>query len=170
MGNAFVYRMPAGIAGALSRGVGQCLIEAGHLNATYPPTVFGIPMKIVSGKWLPIANADTISSTVKGFLVRPYPTQYTSNEALAAGTPNVANIANIMKRGYMMVQVNASLPAAVPAKGGAVYCRKTDHGASEYLMGGIESDADSTKCEAITGCYFTGVMDANGLCEIEYNL
>ena len=79
-------------------------------------------------------------------------------------------MANVMKRGYMTVKVNASLPAAVPAKGGAVYCRKTDHGAAEYLIGGVESDADGGKCEAITGCYFMGPMDADGNVEIAFNI
>lgn len=170
MSNAIIYRMASGIPGALSRGEGQATIEPQIYDTDYPVTVFGVPVKYVSGKVRPIASGDTIASVVQGFLVRPYPTQYTSNEALAAGTPNTAQIANVLKRGYIMVKVNASLPSAVPAKGGAVYCRKTDHGASEYLMGGVESDADSAKCEAITGAYFTGAMDANGYCEVAYNI
>ncbi len=171
MSNAFVYRMPVGIPGALSRGVDGCKIEVGVLSASYPPTVFGIPMKLSSGVYRPIAATDTISTAVVGFLVRPYPTQYTASEALGTSTPNVNLPCNILKSGYIMVLVNAGIGGAVPAKGGAVYCRKTDHGASEYLIGGIESDADSAKCETITGCYFTGVMDTTSLlCEVAYNI
>jgi hypothetical protein len=172
-GNAFIYRMPAGIPGAVTRAE-HTTIEPGIFDASYPVTVFGVPVKIVSGKVRPIASGDTLASVMAqglgGFLVRPYPTQYTSNEALAAGTPNVASIADVMKRGYMMVKVNASLPAAVPAKGGVVYCRKTDPGASEDLIGGVESDADSAKCEAIPNCFFTGAMDSDGNCEIAFNI
>lgn len=174
MSNAITYRMPAGIPGTVTRDEDSSIIT-GVLNASYPPTVFGIPMKIVSGKHLPIAATDVLATVMVagsgvGFLVRPYPTQRSTNEALGTSTPDTTKLANIMTRGYMMVKVNASLPAAVPAKGGAVYCRKTDHGASEYLIGGVESDADSAKCEAIPNCYFTGTMDADGNCEIAYNI
>lgn len=167
---AFTYRMPAGIPGALSRGVENSTIEPQIFDTAVPPTVFGVPVKYVNGKVQPIAAADVVATVVQGFLVRPYPAQGVSNEALGAGTPNPADIANVMKRGYMMVKVNASLPAAVPAKGGTVYCRKTDHGAGEYPIGGIESDADAAKCEAVPNCYFTGATDSNGLCEVAYNI
>jgi hypothetical protein len=169
MTNAILYRMDSGIPGTLNR-MEHCTVEPQLYDQTLPPTVFGIPIKYVTGKVLPIAAADTVANVVQGFLVRSYPTQGTTSEALGAGTPNKAQIANVMKRGYMTVKVNASLPSAVPAKGGAVYCRKTDHGAGEYLVGGVESDADSAKCEAITGCYFTGPMDANGNVEIAFNI
>lgn len=169
MSNAILYRMDAGIPGAPNR-LEHCTIVPEVYDPDYMPTKFGIPVKLVSGKIRPIAAGDTVASVLYGILVRPYPTQATSNEALAAGTPNSAQVANVMKRGYMTVKVNASLPSAVPAKGGVVYCRKTDHGAGEYLVGGIESDADSAKCEAVTGAYFRGPMDSNGNVEIEFNI
>ena len=169
MSNVFVTRMPAGIPGAVTR-VEHSTIEPQVMDADYPVTVYGVPVKFVSGKVRPIASGDTVASVIQGLLVRPYPTQGATNEALGAATPSVIQAADILKRGYMMVKVNASLPSAVPAKGGVVYCRKTDHGAAEYLVGGIESDADSAKCEAVPGCYFTGAMDSNGNVEIAYNI
>lgn len=169
MTNAILYRMASGIPGALNR-IEHCTVVPEVFDATYPVTKYGLPVKIVSGEVRPIAAADTIASVMAGFLVRPYPTQAETSEALGAATPNPNAIADIMKRGYMTVKVEASLPAAVPAKGGIVYCRKTDHGAAEYIIGGVESDADSAKCEAIPGCFFTGAMDADGNCEIEYNI
>ncbi len=170
MSPAFTYRMPAGIAGAISRDPAQATIEPQIYDPATMPTVFGIPVKYVAGKVQPIAAADVVANVVQGLLVRPYPIQGSSNEALGAATPNHDQIADVMKRGYMMVQVRASLPAAVPAKGGVVYVRKTDHGAGEYLIGGIESDADAAKCEALPGAFFTGAMDSNGLCEVAYNI
>lgn len=170
MSNAILYRMPSGIPGALSRGADNCTIESGIYDGTTPPTAFGIPIKHVSGKVQPIAAGDVIANVVKGFLVRPYPIQGASSEAMGTATPNSATMANEMKRGYMTVKVNASLPAAVPAKDGVVYCRKTDHGAGEYPIGGIESDADGGKCEAVPNCYFEGPMDSSGNCEIAYNI
>ena len=169
MTNAFLLRMPSGIAGMINRAE-HATVEAQLYDTTTPPTVFGIPVKYVAGKVQPIAAADTVANVVQGFLAKPYPTQFTSSEALGTATPYTALMANVMKRGYMTVKVNASLPAAVPAKGGAVYCRKTDHGAAEYLIGGVESDADGGKCEAITGCYFMGPMDADGNVEIAFNI
>jgi hypothetical protein len=170
MSNAILYRMAAGIPGTISRAQGQALVETGIIDTDYPPASYGIPIKHVSGKTRPIAAGDTLASVAAGFLVRPFPTQGTTNEALGDATPNPAQPSSEMKRGYIMVKVNASLPAAVPAKDGVVYCRKTDHGAAEYPIGGVESDADAGKCEAIPGAYFTGAMDANGLCEVAYNL
>lgn len=165
MSNAILYRMSAGIPGAPNR-LEHCTIVPEIYDSDTPPTVFGVPVKLVSGKVQPIAATDTVASVLYGLLVRPYPTQAASNEALAAGTPNPALPADIMKRGYMTVKCNAG----VPAKGGVVYCRKTDHGAAEYPIGGIEADADSAKCEAVTGCYFMGAMDANGNVEVAFNI
>ena len=167
----FTTRMPAGIAGTVTR-ANQATIEPQIMDANYPVTVYGVPVKYVSGLVRPIAASDTVATVVQGFLVRPFPTQNLAagSEALGTATPSLVNAGDIMKRGYMMIKVNASVPSAVPAKGGVVYCRKTDHGAGEYLVGGVESDADSAKCEAIPGCYFTGAMDANGNCEIAYNI
>ena len=169
MPNVFLSRMPAGIPGTVTRSE-HSTIEPQVMDATTPVTVYGVPVKFVSGKVQPIAAADVVANVIQGLLVRPYPTQTAANEAMGTATPSTVNTADILKRGYMMVKVNASLPSAVPAKGGAVYCRKTDHGAAEYLVGGIESDADSAKCEAIPGCYFTGTMDSNGNVEIAYNI
>ena len=170
---ALTYRAPAGIPGAVTR-MEHATIEAGILNASYPPLKFGIPMKLASGHYVPVASTDTLTSVMPngGILVRSFPMQRTTNEALGTAVPDlsVTTVVNILKRGYICVKVNASLPSAVPAKGGIVYVRKTDHGAAEYPYGGIESDADSAKCEALPGAYFTGTMDADGNCEIAYNI
>lgn len=169
MSNAILYRMSAGIPGTPNR-LEQCTIELQMYDTNTPPTVFGVPIKYVSGLVQPIAAADVIATVNQGLLVRPYPTQAAVSEALGAATPNSTQIADVMKRGYLLVKVNASVPAAVPSKGSIVYCRKTDHGAGEYPIGGIESDADAGKCEAIPCCFFTGAMDAAGNCEVSYNL
>ncbi len=168
--NAITYRMPVGFQGAISRDPAQATIEPQIYDTDHMPTQFGIPVKYVSGKVRPIAATDVVANVAQGILVRPYPIQGAINEVMGTATPNPAQIADVMKRGYITVKVNASLPSAVPAKGGQVYVRKTDHGAGEYPIGGIESDADAAKCEALPGAYFTGPMDSNGYCEIAYNL
>lgn len=168
---SILYRMSTGVPGTISRAVAESTIESQLYDTSTPPTRYGIPIKYVSGKVQPIAADDTVANVVQGLLVRPYPTQGPSSEPLDIAVPdNARQIADVMKRGYMIVKVNASLPAAVPTKDGIVYVRKTDHGAGEYPIGGIESDADGGKCEALPGCYFTGAMDADRICEVAYNL
>ena len=170
MTNAIQYRMLAGIPGTPNR-MEHCVIEPQQYDLTTPPTVFGVPVKYVSGKVQPIAATDVIATVVMGFLVRPFPiSALVSSEPILTATPDKYQIADVLKRGYLHVIVNASQPSTVPAKEGIVYCRKTDHGAGEYPIGGIESDADGGKCEAVPYAFFTGAMDANGLCEIRYKI
>jgi len=157
--------MPAGIAGDVTRRE-HATIQPETFDATYPVTEFGLPVKLVSGEIRPIANGDTIASVMYGFLVRPYPSQMASSEALAAGTPDVTKIGDVLKRGYMTVKNNLG----TPAKGGIVYARKTAHSPNSYIMGGVEADADSAKCEAIPGAFFMGAADADGNVEIAFNI
>lgn len=165
MSNAYVTRMPAGIAGDVSR-KGLSKIQPEVLDADYPVTLYGLPVKMSSGKIRPIASGDTIATAVIGFIVRPYPFQAATSEALAAGTPNPAQPADIMRSGYMTVKCNSG----TPSKGGVVYCRKTADDLGVLLIGGIEAAADSAKCEAITGAKFEGAADADGNVEISYNI
>ncbi len=168
--NAFTYRMPSGIPGIITR-TELAKVDTQLIDSDTPPTEFGIPIKFVSGKMQPIASGDTVANVVKGFIAKPFPVSpHSASEAIGTATPDASYPGNRLTSGYMTVKCNASLPAAVPAKGGVVYCRKTDHGAGEYLIGGIESDADGGKCEAVPGCYFTGPADSSGNVEIEYNL
>lgn len=163
MSNAFVYRMPAGIAGDVTRRE-HATIEPHVFDASYPVTEFGLPVKLVSGEIRPIAAADTVADVQYGLLVRPYPSQMATSEALAAGTPDVTKIGDVLVRGYMTVKCNLG----TPAKGGAVYVRKTANG--DYLIGGIEAGADSAKCEALVGAIFMGSADADGNVEIAFNI
>ena len=65
MSNAFIYRMPAGIAGALTRAE-HALVEPQIMDTDYPVTVFGVPVKISSGKIRPIAGTDTVATAAVG--------------------------------------------------------------------------------------------------------
>jgi hypothetical protein len=167
MSNAFIYRMPAGIAGDVTR-LEHATIEPQQFDTSYPVLLFGVPVKMTSGKIRPIAAADTIATDVYGILVRPYPSQMTASEALGAGTPDTSKIANVLRRGYMTVKCQLG----TPAKNGIVYVRKTAHSTLPliYPIGGIEAAADSAKCEAMSGAYFVGTADADGNVEISYNI
>ena len=163
MSNAYLTRMPAGIPGDVSRKE-VAKIEPGTMNTLKPVTAYGVPVKMVSGKFEPIASGDTILGLVKGFAVRPYPMQAQSSEALGVATPNPTQPLDILRSGYITVKCNGG----TPAKGGIVYCRKTA-GAGETL-GGVEAAADGTDCEAIDRAFFMGAADASGNVEIEFNV
>lgn len=163
MSNAILYRIPAGIPGALSKGAGQATIETGIFAAANYPEAFGVFVKYSSGKVAKLVGAESTTDVV-GVLVRPYPTQYTSSEALGAATPDITKLANIMKRGYIMVK----LAFGTASKGAQVYaCVSADGG---NAIGDIGDSSDSGHCIAVPGAYFTGGADDNGNVEIAYNI
>ena len=177
--NTMLYRMPSGIAGDVGRKF-VSTIEAGIFDTSYPCLLHGILVKYVAGKVRPIANADVIASVQQGFLCRPYPFQEpqgssAASELLGGGVPNLTHPANILKSGYMTVQLGNTLGTlhqgatayANIVKGDAVYCRKTASGVG--TVGDIEAGSISGN-EAITLCYFMGPADAAGNVEIAFNI
>ena len=165
MSNAFLYRMPAGIPGDVTRKE-HATIEAQDQDSTTPVTLYGVPVKMASGKIKPIEEADG-ASDVYGFSVRPYPTQAeVNNEGLDVATPSTVLQLDILRRGYMTVKVQNG----TPAKNGQVYVR-IGNSTSTLLYGGLECAAGSpADCVAITGCKFMGTADDDGNVEISYNL
>lgn len=164
MSNAFVYRMPAGIAGDISRKE-VATVEPQVMDTSYPVLLYGVPVKMVSNKLRPFTTGDS-AVVPYGFAVRPYPIQGATSEALATATPVTTQPLDVMKRGYMTVKCNAG----VAALNGTVYVRVVDSGLTAQPLGGIEADADGSDCVAITGCYFMGAADSDGNVEIAYNL
>ena len=164
MSNAFIYRMPGGIPGDVTRRE-HAKIEPQQYDASYPCLAFGIPVKIVSGKIRPLPANE--AGQPYGFLVRPYPAQMASSEALAAGTPNPNQIADVLVSGYMTVE-NVD---GTPAKNGAVYYR-SQAGSPAGDVGRItaENDGSPTTSIAITGCVFMGTQDSDGNVEIKFNV
>lgn len=152
MSNAYLYRMPVGIAGDVTRKE-QSTVEAQVMDSSTPVTVFGVPVQMVSGKIQPLSASDDV---IYGFLVRPYPTSYTSNEALATATPSTTLAANILRRGYMTVKNTVG----TPVKNAQVY----------YVTATGLISASASSATAITGCYFMGDADSDGNVEIAYNL
>jgi hypothetical protein len=160
MGKSLLYRMSSGIAGDVSRPA-QSLIESATLNAAAAFAAYGLAGKFVGGKFVPLAGGET-AADVRGFLVRPYPTQ-TAN-ADGSGV-QLGIVGNVMRRGYMTVVCGAG----VPAKDGQAYARIAAPSAGKPLAG-IEAVADGANTIAIAGCRFTGPADAAGNVEIEFNL
>ncbi len=141
MGNAILYRMPSGIPGDVSR-LQSATIESVPLNASLPFSAYGLPGKLASGKFVPIAG-DEVAADIYGFLVRTYPTQ-TPN---ADGSGVAGGIGSIMRRGFMTVKLNSGTAAL----GGKVYVR-VDNESSGKPIGGIEAAAEV----AVAGGVITG--------------
>jgi hypothetical protein len=159
---AYMYRMPQGIPGDLTRPHAPNDIETQPLdpNNTFPS--FGVPGKIVSGLFRPIsANADP----VYGALVRSFPaTGPNASDPLGTAVPPTAGPATILRKGYMAVYVQ--LGAATCALGSAVYIRY-QNAAGGQPIGGIEG-ATSGNNYAWPGAQFMGPADASGYAEISF--
>lgn len=160
MNNAILYRMASGIPGDMSRR-SVSLVESAVADAANPFTAYGVPGKMVNGKFLPIQAGDTAAS-VAGFLVRPYPVQTATSGGTGIAT---GKILDRMLRGYMTVQNNAGSPTVE----GQVYARVAAAAAGKPI-GGIEAAADGTNTVAIPKCVFCDTGDAAGNVEIRFNI
>jgi len=165
MSNAYLYAMPSGIAGDLTR-LKAADVEAQIADASYPVLRFGEPVKMESGKIRPITTDDVLAD-IYGFGVRPYPTQAETSEALGTATPSTTRAFNVLRRGYMTVKVQNG----TPVKNASVFVRTVaaDDPVAQPI-GGIECAADGSDCFEITNAKFMGVADADGNVEISYNL
>src|SRR5574343_621176 len=135
---AYVYSFPKGIRGAITREA-TSTIETGSLNSSYTVPYFGLPGKITSGKFLPIAGGEA-ATDIAGFLVRPYPiTGPNASDPLGTAVPQTSGVCNVLKRGYMSVVNNSG----TPAKQGKVYVR-TGNASGAKVVCGIEAAAEKT--------------------------
>ncbi len=164
MSNVFLYSMPFGIPGDVTR-QSQSTIEGQVLDGDYPFDEYGRFGKISSNKFLPVTTGDA-ATDVYGLLVRPYPTTgLNASDPLGTAVPPETGVANVLRRGYATVKVNAGTAAI----GGTVYIR-VDTAAEGQPIGGIEAAADSTNTIAVTGCIFMSAADASGNAEIAFNI
>ena len=151
MGNAILYHMQAGIPGDITRAEFS-KVEANMIDPAYPPLLFGIPIKLVSGLVRPVAGGET-TADIYGLLVRPYPYNGVAGAgaALGAGIPPASGPCDVMRSGHMAVK----LARGTAVKGASVYVRIT---AGVGAVGDIEDTADSGKCIAFGT--FMGPVDA----------
>lgn len=166
---AYLYRIPAGIAGSYNRVGAGNTTEAGLLLAANPPTAYGqaVATDPVSGRFRAPTTGDTAASIV-GVLVRPYPSGSLGGATDGFGPvqPSVTGIQNIMRRGYVMVTVGGT---AAATKNGTVYVRISAPAAGKPL-GGFEAAADGANTVALPPTwYFQGPADAQGNGEIAVN-
>lgn len=159
MGNSFLYRMPSGIAGDVSR-KSHSTIEAHNTVSGFAG--FGLFGKLnADGKFAPLTSADTAAG-VYGLIVRSYPTQSATN-SLGAAIP-VAGFNDVLRRGYMTVKCNAGTSKT----GGKVFVR-VNAATDVKPIGGIEAVADGANTIEVNAM-FMHAADANGNVEISYNI
>lgn len=167
MSNAILFRMPNGVAGDISR-PSMSTIEAQAFNSSLPFASYGIPGKIASGLFVPLtAVGDT---TPFGLLVRTYPvTGLNASDPLGTAVPICTGgfAANVLRRGYMTVQLNAGASSA--ALGSAVYFRYANPSGAA-VVGGLEGAAVGATTVALTNAIFMGPADANGFAEVAFNI
>ncbi|MCL8293825.1 structural cement protein Gp24 [Enterococcus faecalis] len=164
MDNTFLYRMPAGIAGAISRPQ-DLTVEPQTLDSAKAFAAYGLAGKFSAGKFVPI-EADDTAAVVVGIYVRPYPTASQPDKVRQIGTGfNFAG--DCMKRGY--VTVNLGADASAVALGGEVYMRVATPTSSSPL-GAFLAAADGENTVQLTNAYFNGPGDANGNIELAFNI
>ncbi len=156
---AYTFRMPAGFAGDLQRADMGATIETQLIDSNTPPTAFGVPIKMVGGKVQPIAANDP-ASVIYGVNLRAYPIQGNGTDPLGTSTPPTSGVVDVLKRGYVNVQLNGSTAAA---KNGAVYVR-VGNASTGKPIGGIEAAAENTVASAAnagnTGNGILGTLSA----------
>jgi hypothetical protein len=162
MSNAYLYRMPGGIPGDISR-QSQATVESVPFDSANAFSAYGLVGKIASGKFIPFAGGEADGADY-GILVRPYPTA-SSQDGLGTSTPPTTGFANALRRGYITVKLNAGTAAL----NGTVYVRVASAGAGKPI-GGFEAAADSTNTIVLSKAKFMSAADSNGNVEIAYNI
>ena len=176
IGNAYLYRMPAGIPGAINR-PDQATVEPIALDPTAPFPQYGKFGKTsATGTFVPLASGDA-AALITGMLVRPFPTQGgatgVTGQLLVAVPPQNGGIGDRMKRGYLSVQLNWGQSV----KDGPVYVCITAGGG--HVVGDIGGDNSlAAAAVVVPNAVFTGAADNYGgsgadivgQTEIAYNL
>lgn len=158
MSNAFLYRMPSGIPGDVSR-KSHSTIEAHIAVGSFG--AFGVFGKLTVDGIVPLEAADT---DVYGLIVRSYPTQSALN-GLGAATPQLGIMHDVLRRGYMTVRCNAGNAK----KAGTVFVRVAA-GTNLKPIGGIEAIADAANTIELKNAMFMHDADAQGNVEISFNI
>lgn len=162
---AFPYRLPSGVLGNVTR-IDSATIEPHLCNSSNAPGAYGLPVVVDANGVRPVGAADT-AAMVGGMLARPYPTSGNGTDGLGVAAPPVSGIANVLRRGFIIAQLNGATAAAT---GGTVYIRIATPSTGKPV-GGIEAASDTTNTIALPAqWYFTGPADASGLVEIGVNI
>lgn len=143
---AYLYRAPAGIPGSITR-TDLSAVEPGYLDSTGTPTAFGVPVKIVAGKFQ-LMGLTSVAADFYGVLARIAPSISGTNqdEVLGTATPWAKQMQSILTRGY----INVTCLQGTPARNGGVYVRVVDGGVGKPV-GAFEAVADGVNSVLLTG-------------------
>lgn len=164
MDNTLLYRMPAGIAGAISRPQ-DLTVEPQVLDSAKVFPAYGLAGKISAGKFVPIAAGDAVT-VLAGIFVRPYPTASQPDKVRQIGS-GYNFTGDCMKRGY--VTVNIGSDASAVALSAPVFMR-VDTPTTSSPLGAFLAAADGDNTVQITNAYFNGPGDASGNIELAFNI
>jgi len=163
---AYLYRMPVGIAGAISRPQ-DLTVEPVILKSANAFPAYGLAGKIdADGFFVPLADGDT-ADKVKGIYVRPYPTTSQPDMVRQVGTDKNFP-GDAMKRGYMTVNVGSD--ASTIKKGAPVYIVVSPDASIDVPLGGFMATLVADKTALLPNAEFTGAGDADGNAEISWKI
>jgi hypothetical protein len=165
--NAFVSRMPAGIAGTLSRSAAQSTVDTVNITpagsaGAFPAYGLGGLIDAVTGNFRIPAAGD---AAITGVLVRPFPTN-NSQDGLGVSTPPAKGLVDRLLRGYISVLLSGPTQ---PVKDGPVFIRIQNPAAGKFV-GGFEAAADGGNTIPVAGARFSGPPDASGVTELLFNI
>lgn len=174
---AFTYRMGAGFAGDVNR-THPAEIEPVLIDEDDPITRYGnigVIDTVTAGlRGIVAADAsDGVDLTPWGALVRPYPAQQSSasnygEASLGAATPPDAGVADVLRSGLIMVQLNANV--AAPVKGGRVFIWAAAT-AGDHVQGGYETAISAGNTVELDQRYkYNGAPDSTGVVELSCNV
>jgi len=163
---AYLYRMPVGIAGSVSRPQ-DLTVEPVILKSDNAFTAYGLAGKYDDdGFFVPLADGDT-ADVVKGIYVRPYPTTSQPDMVRQVGTgKNFPGDA--LKRGYMTVYLGSD--ASAISKGAPVYIVMSLDSSIDVPLGGFSASSVAGKTVVLPNAEFTGAGDADGNAEISWKI
>lgn len=137
-------------------------VDGGEANGI----LFGDPVVINSDGKVKKFGADGTAATFAGVAARVVktPTAY-PNQSMGSYFPG--DMAGIIERGAVSVQVDAGITGGNIAIGGTPYIRIAANAANpNAVIGGFESVADGSNTIALTNAKFSATADANGVAEI----
>jgi len=157
---SFLFRAGTGTAGDISKQV-NLNVETGFLNPNFVPAAFGLPVKIVNGKFEAIQTGDT-DTDFYGILTRQAPgIGGALDNSFGDGTPNPATAQGIMVEGYALVVCGEG----TPVRGNNVYMRVV--AAPGLEVGDLEADEDVGNNVLLNNVVFSvDGKDANNITEI----
>ena len=166
---AFTYRMGAGFSGDVNRthpfSVEPFQIDPTTANLFSFYGQAGVPSSTVPNTIRAVKAGDNALTTIYGILARPFPTQQMSgglSSPFGAQVPPSSGIADILRWGYIMVQLNGQ-----PTKGAVVNVWAAAANAGD-LPGQLTTSATGGSIIALTqgATSFNGPPDASGIGEV----